>query len=80
MRKASPVDQHIGRRLRRRRLDLGLSQAALSEMIGVTFQQVQKYEAADNRIAASTLYRLAEALEVSPEYFFEGLQREKALS
>ena len=67
-----PIDVFVGGRVRERRLQAGLSQLALAERLGVTFQQVQKYEAARNRISASTLFRLSQALGVPPGHFFEG--------
>jgi transcriptional regulator with XRE-family HTH domain len=67
------IDQHVGSRLRYRRLNLGMSQEALAEAVGLRFQQIQKYEKGQNRIGASRLYRLAVALKVPLEYFFEGL-------
>jgi transcriptional regulator with XRE-family HTH domain len=68
-----PVDLHVGARVRARRQLLKLSQAALADQLGVTFQQVQKYERGANRISASTLYRIAAALSAPMGYFFEGL-------
>jgi transcriptional regulator with XRE-family HTH domain len=68
----NPIDLHVGARLRLRRKQLKLSQAALGNAIGVTFQQSQKYENGKNRISASTLYRCAEILDVQPNYFFDG--------
>lgn len=68
-----PVDQHVGARLRRARSLRGHSQAALGEAVGVTFQQIQKYERGANRLSASTLFRLAAFLEFPVEWFFEGL-------
>jgi len=65
------VDVHVGMRLRQRRNELGLSQEALAEMIGLTFQQVQKYERGANRIGASRLWEVSEALKVEVGYFFE---------
>jgi DNA-binding XRE family transcriptional regulator len=72
-RAANAVDRHIGARLRERRLEIGMSQEKLAELLGVTFQQIQKYENGVNRIAASRLYDMTKALEVSVAYFFEGL-------
>ena len=66
-------DKQIGQRLRERRMLLGLSQAALANGLGITFQQVQKYETGSNRISAGKLYGCAELLDVPPDYFFEGL-------
>jgi transcriptional regulator with XRE-family HTH domain len=65
-----PVDRHVGRRIRERRQGLGMSQAALAERIGVSWQQLQKYENATNRIAASRLYELSRALGVEVGFFF----------
>src|SRR5580704_8768521 len=67
-----PVDKHVGARVRMRRMSLGLSQVELGEAIDLTFQQIQKYENATNRISASRLQQLALALHVSPAWFFEG--------
>ena len=68
-----PVDVHVGQRLRQRRVAVGLTQDRLAKSVGITFQQVQKYERGTNRIVASRLYELAKVLQVSVEYFFEGL-------
>jgi len=68
-----PIDAHVGARLRARRALLGLTQTALAAKIGVSFQQVQKYERGANRVSASQLWRAAEALQVELTYFFEGL-------
>ena len=65
-RRAQPVDQEIGARLRVRRKQLGLSQTELGERLGVSFQQLQKYERGTNRISASSLIVLADALECRP--------------
>lgn len=70
-----PVDTHVGVRLRLRRKLLGISQERLGQVLGVTFQQVQKYERGRNRVSASMLYRAASALEVKVGYFFDGLQQ-----
>lgn len=69
----SPVDIHVGRRLYERRRFLKISQKALADQTGITFQQIQKYERGANRISASRLYDLAKVLRVPPSYFFEGL-------
>ncbi len=66
------VDVYVGARLRMRRTMVGMSQSKLGELLGVTFQQIQKYEKGSNRISASRLQQTARALEVSPSYFFEG--------
>ena len=68
-----PVDRHIGSRVRTRRIMLGMSQEKLAEALGLTFQQVQKYEKGTNRIGASRLLHIASILDVSIEFFFEGL-------
>lgn len=70
-----PVDIHVGARLRTRRTLLGMSQEKLAEAIGLTFQQVQKYEMGKNRISASRLYQFAQILDVSISYFFEGYEQ-----
>ncbi|MEF2549706.1 helix-turn-helix transcriptional regulator [Aurantimonas sp. E1-2-R+4] len=63
----------VGRKLKIRRTAVGMSQGKLAERLGVTFQQVQKYEKGANRLAASTLYRAGRALSVPVEHFFEGV-------
>ena len=75
MQKKSPnqVDRHIGSRVRARRTMLGMSQEKLADALGLTFQQVQKYEKGINRIGASRLLHIAGILDVSIEFFFEGL-------
>jgi transcriptional regulator with XRE-family HTH domain len=67
------IDVHLGRRLRRRRRLLGLTQQQLAAACGVRFQQIQKYECAANRMSAARLWQLAEVLEVPVSYFYEGL-------
>ena len=69
----NPVDVHVGSRLRLRRTLMGMSQEKLGEAIGLTFQQVQKYERGANRIGASRLYDLSRVLEVPVGYFFEDM-------
>lgn len=71
-----PVDEHVGSRVRMRRMVLGLSQEKLGDALGVTFQQVQKYERGTNRISASRLFQIASTLRVEPGFFFEGLTAE----
>jgi len=66
------IDVHVGRKIREARLLGGMSQATLAEKVGVSFQAVQKYEKGDIRTSASTLARIAAALEREPAYFFEG--------
>ena len=67
------IDVHLGKRLRRRRRLLGLTQQQLAGACGVRFQQIQKYECGANRISAARLWQLAEALEVPVGYFYDGL-------
>ena len=69
----NPVDKHVGSRVRMRRLMLGMSQTKLADGLGLTFQQVQKYEKGANRIGASRLQHLASILQVPVPFFFEGL-------
>nr|WP_092620576.1 helix-turn-helix domain-containing protein [Roseospirillum parvum] len=71
-----PVDVHVGRRLRLRRTLLGMSQEQLAAAIGVTFQQVQKYERGSNRISASRLFDIARVLGVPIAFFFEDITEE----
>jgi len=71
------IDIHLGRRLRRRRRLLGLTQQELAFACGVRFQQIQKYECAANRMSAARLWQLAEVLEVPVSYFYEGLTRDE---
>jgi transcriptional regulator with XRE-family HTH domain len=68
-----PVDRHLGARVRYRRRTLGMSQAVLGERLGLTFQQIQKYEQGTNRISASRLYAMAAVLETTISDFFDGL-------
>lgn len=67
----NPVDTHVGSRVRLRRTMLGMSQEKLGEALGITFQQIQKYEKGSNRIGASRLQRMSEVLTVPVAYFFE---------
>ena len=76
----NPVDVHVGKRLRLRRTMLGLSQEKLGEAIGLTFQQVQKYERGTNRIGCSRLFDLSRVLDVDIGYFFDDMPREVANS
>jgi transcriptional regulator with XRE-family HTH domain len=74
MKKApNPIDKHVGARLRMRRLLVGMSQEKLGESLGITFQQIQKYEKGANRVSASRLQQLGQVLEVPAAFFFEGL-------
>jgi len=70
---ATDIDLHLGRRLRRRRRLLGLTQQQLALAVGIRFQQIQKYECGANRISAARLWQLAEALETPVAYFYDGL-------
>lgn len=70
------IDSYVGARIRTRRQLLGMSQERLAEQIGVTFQQVQKYEKGINRIGASRLQRIAEVLHTSPSFFFQQSESE----
>ena len=70
------IDRHVGMRLRLLRLNHKMSQTELGDKVGVTFQQVQKYERGSNRIGASRLWRLCEIFEAEPNFFFEGLGEE----
>ena len=67
-----PIDRHVGARVRHKRMMLGISQEALGDALGVTFQQVQKYEKGMNRVGASRLQAIANFLEVPVSYFFDG--------
>lgn len=69
----NPVDVHVGARIRMRRRILNLTQSELAQQLGLTFQQVQKYERGANRVSASKLYEIARALQTTIAYFFEGL-------
>ena len=71
-----PVDVHVGSRVRLRRTLLGMSQQKLAEAIGLTFQQVQKYEHGTNRVSASRLLLMSQVLDVPISYFFDGLPAE----
>ena len=73
-----PVDVHVGNRIRARRLFLGMNQESLANALGLTFQQVQKYEGGANRVSASRLSAMAEILGVPISYFFGDLQPEGA--
>ncbi len=68
-----PVDVHVGKRIRHRRWMVGMTQQQLAEQVGIKFQQIQKYETGMNRVSASRLWNIAEALSVPVSFFFEGL-------
>jgi transcriptional regulator with XRE-family HTH domain len=78
-RSATVVDEHVGGRLRKRRLARGLSQDALARILGVSFQQLHKYETGENRLSVSRLYQLCLVLDVPLEWFFEGLPGKPSL-
>lgn len=68
-----PVDLHVGQRVRQRRWLFGMTQQQLAEKVGIKFQQIQKYETGTNRISASRLWDISEAMDVPVTFFFEGL-------
>ena len=68
-----PVDAHVGQRIRHRRWMLGMTQQQLGQTVGIKFQQIQKYETGMNRVSASRLWDIAQALDVRVSFFFEGL-------
>lgn len=68
------VDVHVGKRIRQRRWLVGMTQQKLAECVGIKFQQIQKYETGSNRVSASRLWDIADALEVDVSFFFEGLK------
>ena len=70
----NPIDVHVGRRLRMRRMLVGMSQEKLGESLDVTFQQVQKYERGANRISASRLFDISHILDVPVQYFFDDIK------
>jgi len=72
------IDDHVGARIRERRIMLGLTQQQLAEMIGVTYQQAHKYERGINRVSAGRLYEIARVLNAPIAYFYEGLGQEVA--
>ena len=75
-RSTAAIDDHVGGRIRERRIMLGLTQQQLAEMIGVTFQQAHKYERGINRVSAGRLFEIARALSAPITYFFEGIGEE----
>ena len=72
-RAANAVDKKLGQRVRARRLEIGMSQERLAELLGITFQQVQKYEKGVNRIGAGRLFEVARILNVPVDFFYEGV-------
>jgi transcriptional regulator with XRE-family HTH domain len=75
---ANPVDGQVGSRVRLRRMLIGMSQEKLGELLGLTFQQVQKYEKGVNRIGAGRLYEVSRILDVPIDYFYEGVVGQSA--
>jgi len=73
-----PVDVHVGKRVRHRRWMVGMTQQQLADKVGIKFQQIQKYETGMNRISASRLWDIADALSVPINFFFEGLDSHSA--
>lgn len=71
--KPNPIDVHVGQRVRLRRMLLGMSQEKLGEQLGLTFQQIQKYERGTNRIGSSRLYMLSQILDVPVSFFFDDM-------
>lgn len=72
------VDVHVGKRIRQRRWLVGMTQQKLAECVGIKFQQIQKYETGANRVSASRLWDIADALDVDVAFFFEGLKSDAA--
>jgi len=77
---AEAIEIHVGRRLRVRRRQLDLTQAELGRRVGVSFQQIQKYECAAQRMTVTTLWKLARALDTEPDYFLSGLKEDAPAS
>ena len=69
-----PVDVHVGKRIRHRRWMVGMTQQQLGEIVGIKFQQIQKYETGMNRVSASRLWDIGAALDVPINFFFEGIE------
>lgn len=78
--RTADIDRHVSARIRERRIMLGLTQQALAKQVGVTYQQEHKYERAVDRISSGRLFRIAQALGVSVDFFYEGLGAEPASS
>lgn len=78
MQRSLPVDRHVGQRLRLARRMKGLSQTELATAVGLTFQQIQKYEKGSNRISASRLFQFAEVVGVDVPFFFRGTEQHEA--
>lgn len=78
-RKAADLDKHIGLRLKMRRILMNMTQEDLAQKLNITFQQVQKYEKAINRVSASRLYDIAHILNINITYFFEGYSKDNLI-
>lgn len=74
-----PVDIHVGKRIRHRRWMVGMTQQQLAERVGIKFQQIQKYETGMNRVSASRLWDISDAMGIEVSFFFEGLGRAEAI-
>jgi len=74
-----PVDLHVGKRIRHRRWLVGMTQQQLAQAVGIKFQQIQKYETGANRVSASRLWDIADALDVEISFFFEGIGKDDDL-
>lgn len=74
------VDVHVGQKIRQRRWLTGMTQQRLAELVGIKFQQIQKYETGANRVSASRLWDIADALGVDVSFFFEGIKTEQELA
>jgi transcriptional regulator with XRE-family HTH domain len=72
-RNANPIDVHVGNRVRMRRMLIGMSQEKLGDQLGLTFQQVQKYEKGSNRVSASRLFRMTQILGVNVQFFYDDM-------
>jgi transcriptional regulator with XRE-family HTH domain len=77
-RRSTAVDAYVGQRLKQKREAIGLSQQGLAELLGISFQQIQKYERGLNRMGASRLFQLCGVLGVTSSFFFDGLESERA--
>jgi len=71
-----PVDIHVGKRVKEIRTIRGLTQSNVADLLGISFQQLQKYETGANRVSASRMFEIAKLLDVSPSFFFEGIDGE----
>ena len=80
IRKSSPIDLHVGTRVRQRRVLLGMTQTMLADTMGMSFQQVQKYEWGTNRISASRLFEMSQMFDVPVEHFFDDMPPEVVAS